>query len=236
MNAFQYNSDAKYSVGGVYKPTHQFSLVNQTIQVNTRGSFTAKFFNIWNKYKLPPVEHESIYNDWLANPMQFWQNQLNFAVWCATTGCGVSKEDHLRHKDPMIRSVYRFHVYYQIRRILKEMECPLPDDLSWNAYNNGININAYHRICSEFDIGEGVSLAPHWRQKLDLSFGMGTMLYHVGQNIPQNPSDPKHHGKWGKGDWMPNEMRLQFTQEKHFIKHLVVRFFSWHGHLVPIPR
>jgi hypothetical protein len=62
------------------------------------------------------------------------------------------------------------------------------------------------------------------------------MLYKLGQNIPRNPSDPKYHGKWGKGDWMPNERRVQFTQEKHFIKHIVVRFFSWHGKLIPIPR
>ena len=30
--------------------------------------------------------------------------------------CGVSVEDHLTHDDSFIQSVYRFHVYYQIRR------------------------------------------------------------------------------------------------------------------------
>ena len=30
---------------------------------------------------------------WLAKPdMSFWPQQLNFALWCATTGCGVSRE------------------------------------------------------------------------------------------------------------------------------------------------
>ena len=33
-SAFKYNQDAKYRVGGVNEPTHQFSLVNQTITVN----------------------------------------------------------------------------------------------------------------------------------------------------------------------------------------------------------
>ena len=104
--------------------------------------------------------------------MQFWQNQLNFAVWCATTGCGVSKE-HLRHKDTMTRSVFRFHAYYQLRRILSEMSCPLPTEDSWNPLNNGINLNAYERICNEF----GVSTRSNWRQRYDLSNGMGSYSF-----------------------------------------------------------
>ena len=102
--------------------------------------------------------------------MQFWQNQLNFAIWCATTGCGVSKLDHLRNKDPMIRSVFRFHTYYQIRRILSEMECPLPTDQSWNPLNNGIDMSAFERICAEFEIPSKAD----FRQKLDNSHGMGS--------------------------------------------------------------
>jgi hypothetical protein len=170
--SFKYKSDVKYRVGGVYEPTHQFSLVNQTIQVNKRGKFKALFPNIWRKYKLPPIEHEEHYNTWNANPMQFWQNQLNFAVWCATTGCGVSKTHHLQHKDPIIRSVFRFHVYFQIRRILNELQCPLPTEDSWDALNNSMDRSAYARICSEFGINQ-----QDWRQKLDLSFGMGVICY-----------------------------------------------------------
>ena len=33
----------------------------------------------------------------------------------------------------MIRSVFRFHAYYQIRRILDEMKFPLPTIDSWNG-------------------------------------------------------------------------------------------------------
>ena len=44
--------------------------------------------------------------------MRLWQTQLNFAVFCASSACGVSLA-HLNYtKHPMIRSVYRFHVYY----------------------------------------------------------------------------------------------------------------------------
>ena len=52
--------------------------------------------------------------------------QLNFAVWCASSACGISSA-HLNYtKHPMIRAVYRFHVYYHMRRILKRLQVPLP--------------------------------------------------------------------------------------------------------------
>ena len=161
--------------GGVNEPINNFSLVEQDIQVRATGqtkSFHVRFPNVWDKYKLPKVTEKGVYDNWLSNQMQFWQNQLNFAVWCATTGCVVSKE-HLRHKDPMTRSVFRFHAYYQIRRILSEMSCPLPMEDSWNPLNNGINMNAYERICNEF----GVSPRSNWLQRYDLSNRMGSYFF-----------------------------------------------------------
>ena len=162
--------------GGVNEPINNFSLVEQDIQVRATGggskSFHVRFPNVWDKYKLPKVTEKEVYDNWLSSQMQFWQNQLNFAVWCATTGCGVSKA-HLRHKDPMTRSVFRFRAYYQIRRILSEMSCPLPTEDSWNPLNNGINMNAYERICNEF----GVSTRSNWRQRYDLSNGMGSYFF-----------------------------------------------------------
>ena len=162
--------------GGVNEPINNWRLVEQDIQVRATGggskSFRVRFPNVWDKYKLPKVTEKEVYDNWLSSQMQFWQNQLNFAVWCATTGCGVSKE-HLRHKDLMTRSVFRFHAYYQIRRILSEMSCPLPTEDSWNPLNNGINMNAYERICNEF----GVSTRSNWHQRYDLSNGMGSYFF-----------------------------------------------------------
>ena len=172
--SFKFNEDAKYRVGGVYEPTHQFSLVHQTITIKPKRSFDVRLPNIWLSYKLPLVKEAEIYDNWITNQMQFWQNQLNFAIWCATTGCGVSKLDHLRNKDPMIRSVFRFHTYYQIRRILSEMECPLPTHRSWNPLNNGIDINAFEQLCAEFKISSA-----DFRQKLDPSKGMGAIRYYT---------------------------------------------------------
>ena len=57
--------------------------------------------------------------------------QLNFMVFCASSTCGVSVEN-MNAKQQMIRSIYRFHVYYHIRRILKILEIPLPYENSFN--------------------------------------------------------------------------------------------------------
>ena len=37
--SFKYNEDAKYGTGGVYEPTHQFSLVHQVITIKRGKSF-----------------------------------------------------------------------------------------------------------------------------------------------------------------------------------------------------
>ena len=49
----------------------------------------------------------------------------------------------------------------------------LPTEDSWNPLNNGINMNAYERICNEF----GVSTRSNWRQRYDLSNGMGSYFF-----------------------------------------------------------
>lgn len=171
-NRLEYNQDFQPRTGGRFKPTHGFSLVNQDIRVNRKNSFHVRFPNIWDKYKLPKVTDKTVYDSWLADQMIFWQMQLNFAVWCATTGSGVGK-DLLSHPDPMTRSIFRFHAYYQTRRILSEMSCPLPTDSSWNPLNNGIDKNAYERICNDF----GISTRNNWRQKFDPCNGMGSVFY-----------------------------------------------------------
>ena len=173
--SFKFNEDAKSRVGGVYGPTHQFSLVHQMITIKRGKSFDVHFPNIWQSYKLPLVKVAEIYKTWINNQMQFWQNQLNFAIWCATSGCGVSKLNHLKHKDHMIRSVFQFHTYYQIRRILNEMKCPLPTHRSWNPLNNDIDMNAFDQICNEFEIQNSAD----FRQKLDPSKGMGAIKYYT---------------------------------------------------------
>ena len=57
------------------------------------GWFKSKFLrfqnimSVWKRFQ----ERIRWQNGWLGSPdMNYWPQQLNFAVWCATTGCGVS--------------------------------------------------------------------------------------------------------------------------------------------------
>ena len=87
------------------------------------------------------------WTNWNKAPLKLWQTQLNFAVWCASSACGVSSEDLNYKKHSMVRAVYRFHVFYHMRRILKRLQVPLPHEAGFNAADNpyaGINLTSYH--------------------------------------------------------------------------------------------
>ena len=125
---------------------------------------------------LPYVESDALVRSWKYTPMQFWQNQLNFAVWCVTTGCGVSYEDHLSGNIPgFAKSMFMFHVYYQIRRIIFELKAPLPTDQFWNAFDNSMDEKAYEKICAEFNVDKNTD----WRQKLDDNGGLGIIFNYI---------------------------------------------------------
>ena len=62
----------------------------------------------------------------------------------------------------MIRSIYHFHVYYYIRRILKVLEIPLPYENSFNQYNNLYNHEKFIDICSEYGVSNDLT---KWRNQ-----------------------------------------------------------------------
>ena len=99
--------------------------------------------------------------DWDHYKFTLWQTQLNFAVFCASSACGVSIK-HMNAKKPMIRSIYGFHVYYHIRRILKLLEIPLPYENSFNQYNNLYNHEKFIGICNEYGVSNDLT---NWRNQ-----------------------------------------------------------------------
>ena len=77
--------------------------------------------------------------------------QLNFAVFCSSRACGVSSE-HLNYKKhSMVRSVYRFHVYYHVRRVLKRLQVPLPHEAGFNCYDNPYSNEQFFKLCDDYD-------------------------------------------------------------------------------------
>ena len=119
---FRYNSKANYQPnGGRYlQILSDKDLYKQTIVISTGGSskdtFLARFSNIFVDYPLGQMHvGDKLWTNWNKAPMRLWQTQLNFAVWCTSSACGVSSA-HLNYtKRPMIRAIYHFHVYYHVR-------------------------------------------------------------------------------------------------------------------------
>ena len=165
---YRYNPNDSYMPnGGIYL---QFitakDLYIQNITVAEHNghsdSFQVKFPIVFTNYPLGAVRVEDQrFKDWDHYKFTIWQSQLNFVVFCTSSACGVSVE-HLNAKEPMIRSIYRFHVYYHIRRILKILEIPLPYENSFNQSNNPYNHEKFIGICSEYGVSNDLT---KWRNQ-----------------------------------------------------------------------
>ena len=148
------------------------ALVEQEIYVTPSDKFKIKFRDIFTD---TVITHRSSHESrrWLAGPnFEYWPQTLNFAFFCATTGCGVSRriliEDKMRDGKndltdselkipPQVRSFFWFHVYFTVRRILFELggvqnSLPLPGDAAFSQTENKYDIPSFERICAEFGI------------------------------------------------------------------------------------
>ena len=91
---------------------------------------------------------DKLWTNWNKAPLKLWQTQLNFVVWCTSSACWVSSE-HLNYtKHTMIRAVYRFHVYYHVKRL----QVPLLHEASFNIYNNPYMSEEFFKICEDYGV------------------------------------------------------------------------------------
>ena len=209
--AYNFNSDARYAAGivGTLKEGLVVAFTQSSVYVQSGGgSFQTRYPNMFEKYLLPHVSSDKIVRAWSSNQMQFSQNQINFAAWCATTGCGVSVQDHLAASDPLMQSLYYFHVYYQMRRILDEMQTPLPQDRAWDAFDNPYDRRVYEQICSEF----GISPHTNWHVK-GTNNGLGRVYnYASGKGYR-----PVGGTKPARGIYYAAQMSFTKATTNHFI-------------------
>ena len=90
------------------------------IFVSPTEYFVTKFRDIFSKTQIKHTTGKES-RSWLSGPkMKYWPQQLNFALWCATTGSGISWEI-LTKLSQQLRGFFLFHVYFTVRRILFEM-------------------------------------------------------------------------------------------------------------------
>ena len=160
---YKYNPDATYkpNQGRYLQLISAKDLYTQNITVSEHDSFQVKFPNVFTNYPFGAVRVEDQrFIDWDHYKFTLWQMQLNSMVlFCASSACGVSVE-HMNAKKPMTRSIYHFHVYYHIRRILKIIEIPLPYENSFNQYNILYNHEKFVKICGEYGVSNDLT---NWR-------------------------------------------------------------------------
>ena len=65
----------------------------------------------------------------------------------------MSSSVHLNYtKHPMIRLVYRFHIYYHVRRVLKRLQTPLPHETGFNTVDNPYTESEFLKICEDYRV------------------------------------------------------------------------------------
>ena len=154
---FRYNPKANYppNEGCYLQILSGKDLYKQTIVVSAmeNDTFPARFLNIFVDYPLRQMHvGNKLWTNWNKAPMRLWQTQLNFAVFCASSACVVSSA-HLNYtKHPMIRSVYCFHIYYHVRRILKKFQTPLPHQTCFNTAENPYTESEFLKICEDYGV------------------------------------------------------------------------------------
>ena len=180
------------------------ALVQQEIYVTPSDKFKIKFRDIFSDTVIcHRSSHES--RRWLAGPnFEYYPQQLNFAFFCATTGCGVSRrilfEDKMRDGKndltdselifpPQVRSFFWFHVYFTVRRILFELggvqnSLPLPGDTAFSQTENKYDIPSFERICAEF----GISPNADFRFTRGGNHGLGSVFeYFTNSGYTKTP-------------------------------------------------
>ena len=132
------------------------------------------------------------FKDWDHYKFTIWQSQLNFVVFCASSACCVSVE-HLNAKEPMIRRIYGFLVYYHIRRISKILEIPLPYENSFTQYNNLYNHEKFIGICSEYGVSNDLT---KWRNQ-------------------------KYFSTWQSRGWETGKPGMSYINENSFLRWII---------------
>jgi len=157
------------------------------IYVMPDSFFLVKFREMFEQTRL---EHNSATESkvWSGGPnMKYWPQQLDFAVFCATQGCGISREifDSSVTLPEQIRAFYKFHVYFTVRRILFQMGgiqsvSALPGNPTFNPSGNNYGLASYKRLCAEF----GIAPTSDFRFTGGKNHGLGNVYIGVTEHGP----------------------------------------------------
>ena len=169
---FKYNANAKYSTKDLEGGHNNISFSLLDIHLDEKGpSVKIQLSNIFKDHHIvaKPSTTSVGYDEWpLSNDlwMKFYNShgkykpelneyfhmylcQLKFALFCATSALGISYQ-HLNHPNLLVRSVYRFDVYFHVRLILHNLGIPLPYENGFSKVKNCYINSAYYAICDDY--------------------------------------------------------------------------------------
>ena len=122
---YKYNSSINYKPNGGSWPGLTLDLHKQKIYVKELQYIDITFENIFKEYAITSEDKWKLTTaiiikllPQLNEYFMFYRCQLNFSIHCATTALGISSQ-HLTQGSELLKSIYKFHVYYHVRRILK---------------------------------------------------------------------------------------------------------------------
>ena len=70
---------------------------------------------------------------------------------CTTSVLGISSQ-HLNHPNLVVRSVYRFHMYFHVQLILHNLGISLPHEDGFSKVKNAYIKSAYYSICDDYGV------------------------------------------------------------------------------------
>lgn len=141
--------------------------------------------------------------------MKYWQQQWTFALWCATTGRGISR-DILSEKQLRVKLrvfFFQCHVCFMERRIFYEMgSIQNVRDSTFNQTNIKHDISSYKRICAEFRVESPAD----FRFMHSAYHGLGNVFIYVSRYGPTSTGMgyPGAHAKFDDEGGRVNERNL----------------------------
>ncbi len=192
-NYLIYNANAYYPVEYQNNSLSKEPFIHQQITVSPSKSFDYNTIDLFPAKGSPRTfTSYSQVTDYIKNAtMDNWKNQFKFALYCATSACGVSWHNHINHTIPLVRSIFRFHVYFTVRKVLHQLQIPLPGNPDFNSEKNPYNKQAYEQLKLEFNFSPDFNYFHLGKVKaLDITMN-GT---HYLQNPHRFPFNADKHG------------------------------------------
>ena len=128
-----------------------------------------------------------------------YQCQLDFAMFCTTSALGISLQ-HLNHPNLLVRSVYRFYVYFYVRLILHDLGISLPHEDGFskvkNSYIKSVFKSTFKALINEdysivIVIERYQGVLEHALLKVD--FSVGTGIYMLLNDLNLNTGKTKRY-------------------------------------------